>query len=119
MIPSQSMLMGRSKRQRNYLRRTLFAAGALGILAYFIASTVTGERGLFAAAEFKRANSVKAARLAQLQSDRDYLDRRVNALDPKHLDLDMLDEAARHVLSYSEEEEVLLKSGQPPIPPKP
>lgn len=108
------MFMGRA-RPKNYLRRTLMVAGALGILAYLAASAVEGERGLLAAAVLKRENAGKADTLARTEADRVYLEKRVKALDPKALDLDMLEEQARRVLFYADEGEILV---QPPkVPP--
>lgn len=111
------MFTGHSQ-PRNYLRRTVVVAGAVGILAYLVTSAVEGERGLLAAAQLKRENALKTAQLAEIQVRRDYIDRRVQGLDPAHLDLDMLGEAARRVLFYSEDGEIVIK-GSPPALPKP
>jgi len=93
---------------RNYLRRTLAVAGALGVLAYLFASGIEGPRGFIAAARLRAGNAAKAALLAEKEAERAYLDRRVKALDPQHLDLDMLGEQARRTLFFSEEGEVVI-----------
>ncbi|MFO1186370.1 MAG: septum formation initiator family protein [Alphaproteobacteria bacterium] len=108
------MFMGRA-RPKNYLRRTLMVAGALGILAYLAASAVEGERGLLASADLRRENALKADELVRAEAERVYLEKRVRALDPKALDLDMLEEQARRVLFYSDDGEILV--APPKVPP--
>jgi cell division protein FtsB len=100
---------------RNYLRRTLGVAAALGVLAYLVTSAVQGERGLVAAAQLKRENALASTKLAAAEAERDYLDKRVKALDPKHLDLDMLEEQARRVLFFSEDGEIVMPPAIPPL----
>jgi cell division protein FtsB len=53
--------------------------------------------------------------LAAVEAERDYLDKRVKALDPKHLDLDMLEEQARRVLFFSEDGEIVMPPAIPPL----
>jgi cell division protein FtsB len=101
------MFLGHAQ-PRNYLRRTLVVTAALGILAYLIASAIGGERGLEAASNLRLENAAKAERLAQIEAERAFLAKRVQALDPAHLDLDMLGEEARRVLFYSADDEIVL-----------
>jgi cell division protein FtsB len=98
-------------RARKYLLRTLTLAAALGILVYLVGGLIGGERGLAAA---KRLNSDIAGlqvRLTALDDERTYLQKRVDALDPDHVDLDMLSEEARRVLFYSEPDEIQIVPG--------
>ncbi len=108
------MFMGQSA-PRSYLRRSFVVAGAIGILAYLVASGIEGERGLLAASRLRAENTAKSIELAKVEGDRDYLSKRVDALDPQHLDLDMLGEEARRVLFFSNGDEIVVT----PAPAKP
>ncbi|MGB1547899.1 MAG: FtsB family cell division protein [Alphaproteobacteria bacterium] len=85
-------------------------APALGIAAitYFGYHTIQGEHGILAWVQLaSQVNQAKATVVA-IEEERDQLANRVRLLHPDHLDLDMLDEQARRLLSMGREDEILL-----------
>ena len=95
-------------RTRRYLLTTLALAAMLGLLVYLISGISGGDRGLAAAAQLRREISVLKTEYAALDGERGFLQRRVDALDPQHPDLDMLGEQARRVLYFSEPGELII-----------
>jgi cell division protein FtsB len=107
MILSSSMTS--HPRARRYLLTTLAIAAELGLLVYLISGITGGERGLSAARELRHDIADLKVKLTSFEDERAYLQKRVDALDPDHLDLDMLGEQARRVLFYSEPDEIVIK----------
>ena len=95
-------------RARRYLLTTLALAAMLGVLVYLISGLSGGARGLASAAQLHRDIAALKIRFAAVDSERSYLQKRVDALDPQHLDLDMLGEQARRVLYFSEPSELII-----------
>jgi cell division protein FtsB len=106
MIPLR--LMTAPSRARRYLLTTLVLAAMLGLLVYLVSGLSGGERGLAAAAQLRREIAVLKTEYAALNGERSYLQRRVDAMDPQHPDLDMLGEQARRVLFFSEPGELII-----------
>jgi cell division protein FtsB len=106
MIPSSSMTI--HTRAQRYLLRTIAIAAMLGLIVYLISGLMGGERGLSAKRQLRHDIADLQVKAAALDARRAFLEKRINALDPVHPDLDMLGEQARRVLFYSEPDEVLL-----------
>ena len=106
MIPLYSMT-SHSRAQR-YLFRTVAIAAMLGLIVYLVSGITGGERGLSAKRQLRRDIADLQVKLVALNYERTFMQKRIDALDPAHPDLDMLGEQARQVLFYSEPDEVLL-----------
>ena len=97
-------------------RARLIAGPVLGIslMCYFAYHLVEGERGLISWLRLSQEVKLAKTRLAQLDGEREALDRRVSLMRPEHLDRDMLDERARATLNYAGPNDVvILRSEQP------
>lgn len=86
----------------------------LGLLVYLVSGLTGGARGLQAAHQLHHDIAGLKVKLAALDSQRTYLQKRVDGLDPQHLDLDLLGEEARKVLFFAEPNEIVVQ----PEPPK-
>ena len=96
-------------RAHRYLVRTLGLAAAIGLLVYLITGLTGGDRGLAASQQLKSEIAELKLKYAAADKERQRLQRRVEALNPAHPDLDMLSEQARRVLFFSEPNEIVLK----------
>ncbi|MFZ1988249.1 MAG: septum formation initiator family protein [Alphaproteobacteria bacterium] len=99
-------------RAQRYLFRTIAIAAMLGLIVYLVSGITGGERGLSAKRQLRHDIADLQVKLVGLDSQRAFMQKRIDALDPAHPDLDMLGEEARQVLFYSEPDEILL------IPPR-
>jgi cell division protein FtsB len=82
---------------RPYVRLTILG----GLIVYFGAQALTGERGLLNEAERREALIDRRAELARLEAERSELQARVDGLSAEHLSVDLLEERARVVLGFS------------------
>ena len=83
-------------------RRARLIAGpvaGISLVMYFSYHLVEGDRGIVAWRELDGKIKTAEAQLAQSETIRMALDRRVALLRPNHLDRDMLDEQARRTLN--------------------
>jgi cell division protein FtsB len=97
-------------------RARLIAGPVLGIslMCYFAYHLVEGERGLISWLRLSQEVKLAKTRLAELDGEREALDRRVSLMRPEHLDRDMLDERARATLNLvAPHEIVILDTGKP------
>ncbi|MBF0562302.1 MAG: septum formation initiator family protein, partial [Alphaproteobacteria bacterium] len=76
------------RRARNVLTPLL----GLGAVVYFSYHAVQGDRGLLAWWQFRHEIQQAQAHLAQVNAQREALERRVKLLRPESLDPDLLDE---------------------------
>ena len=95
-------------RARRYMLRTVAIAAMLGAIVYLVSGITGGERGLSAKRQLRHDIADLQVKMAALDAQRTFMQRRIDALDPAHPDLDMLGEEARRVLFYSEPDEILL-----------
>lgn len=95
-------------RAQRYFVRTFAIAAMLGLVLYLVSGLTGGERGLSAKRQLRHDIAELQVKVASLDAQRNFLEKRIDALDPAHPDLDMLGEQARRVLFYSEPDEVLL-----------
>jgi len=98
-------------------KRAGFIAGpvlGVSLMCYFGYHLVQGERGLLSWLRLTQEVKLTHARLADLDGEREALDRRVSLLRPERLDPDMLDERARATLNLvSPHEIVILDNARP------
>jgi cell division protein FtsB len=100
--------MAASSKLKFMLRRAGPPALGLIVIAFFGGYAVTGPNGVLAYGDYKRQLEHKRAVLAQLEHRRAILANRVNLLDPRHADPDMVDELARKQLNVVHPDEVIV-----------
>ena len=81
---------------------------ALLLMIYFGYHIVQGERGLFSWMRLRQKVTESEQHLAQIQSEKETLERRVHLLRPDSVDQDMLEERAREVLNLGHPDEVVI-----------
>ncbi len=92
-------------------KRAGFIAGpvlGISLMCYFGYHLVQGERGLLSWLRLTQEAKLAKTRLADLDGEREALDRRVSLLRPEHLDRDMLDERARTTLNLVGPREIVI-----------
>ena len=92
-------------------KRAGFIAGpvlGISLMCYFGYHLVQGERGLLSWLRLTQEVKLAKTRLADLDGEREALDRRVSLLRPEHLDRDMLDERARTTLNLVGPHEIVI-----------
>ncbi|MFN9323604.1 MAG: FtsB family cell division protein [Holosporales bacterium] len=102
----------KDKRDAATKRRRLFLLVlAVLLLLYFTWHLITGHRGLMAWRQVDISLSQASATLAILNAEEKSLEHRARLLRRDNLDLDMVEEQARHSLGYMEPDEkiILLK----------
>jgi cell division protein FtsB len=82
------------------------------VFVYFIFHAVTGENGLFSYMSITKKVEDASLKLNELKNTRDYLDRNVQLLGNKTLDLDILDERCRYILNYASADDVIIKTNR-------
>lgn len=78
------------------------------LFAYFLFYTINGERGLFRYFYLKKEISQTQKIASQYNMKRTQLDEKVKLLSNKSLDLDLLDERVRTVLSFIDKDEFII-----------
>tara|TARA_B100001179_G_C18475284_1_gene353227 strand:- start:501 stop:824 length:324 start_codon:yes stop_codon:yes gene_type:complete len=94
---------------RKLLKLGLFAFGAV----YLAFHTLHGERGLYAWFSQSRQTAVLEAQLNETRNERERLEARINAMQPEHLDADLLDEQMRYMHSMAEPDELVILYDKP------
>ena len=89
----------------NYILGPLIA---LLLMIYFGYHIVQGERGLFSWMRLRQKISESEQHLAEIQSEKETLERRVHLLRPNSVDQDMLEQRAREVLNLGHSDEVVI-----------
>jgi cell division protein FtsB len=89
-----------------FMRRAFWPALGTLIIAYFLGSAVMGETGVLAWGDYSRAKAARAAELAGLEEHRSQLRQRVQLLDPRNADPDLVDEMVRSELHVIRPDEV-------------
>lgn len=79
------------------------------MISYFVYHSFNGQRGLFAYLSLKKELSEKNLELQKLKDERIALEHKVQLINPRTLDLDMLDEIARNSMGLiSSDEKVII-----------
>jgi cell division protein FtsB len=90
------------------LRRAALPALALAVMAFFGGYAVVGPNGMLAYGDYKRQIATHGRELAQLERRRGELQNRVDLLDPRHANPDMVDELVRKQLNVAHPNEVIV-----------
>ena len=93
---------------RVILRRAGPPALGLIVMAFFGGYAVIGPNGILAYGDYKRQLAARQATFAMLDKQRAALRNRVNLLDPRHADPDMVDYLVRKELNVTHPDEVIL-----------
>lgn len=100
--------MSRHLTLSDILRKSRFPLIIIGLMYYFANSFMTGENGYFAKQKTMAELEEKRAELETLRTTRAALDKKVSLMAPGHLDRDLLDEEARHVLGLADKDELVI-----------
>jgi cell division protein FtsB len=84
----------------------------VGILVYFVAHGLFGERGLVTLSHLEFEKTQAQAELSKLTKQRESMEARARLLRPDSLDLDMLDERTRGMLGYTKPNEYVVLFGK-------
>ena len=88
-----------------------FVTPSLIILAivYFSFYTLFGNRGLYRMFELEDQITIAKTQHNEIVQKRSDLERSVSLLEPKNLDLDMLDQRTREVLGYAHPDDIVIE----------
>ena len=81
---------------------------AIILLALFAGYAVIGSNGILAWGDYSRALQERRQELGKVQVERDRLKNRVDRLDPRHADPDLVDELVRRELNVTHPDEVII-----------
>ena len=90
------------------LRRAIAPAALLIVGIFFGGYAIFGPNGALAYGDIERQLAVKQRELAMLDRNRTELKNRVDLLDPRHADPDLVDELARKDLGVAHQDEVIV-----------
>jgi cell division protein FtsB len=90
------------------LRRAIAPAALMIVGVFFGGYAIFGPNGALADGDIERQLAVKQQQLAMLDKTRAELKNRVDLLDPKHADPDLVDELARKDLGVAHQDEVIV-----------
>jgi cell division protein FtsB len=105
MRPSQGL--------RRWARQIWLPVLGACVFGYFAYHVVQGDRGVIAWIRLEDELKESRTTLAQLKSERESLERRVELLNTGSLDLDLLEERARLMLNFVHPDDRLLVLRQP------
>ena len=91
------------------LRAVALPATAVIVVAFFGGYALFGSNGVLAWGDYSRRLEVRRAELARIENDKARLANRVALLDPKHADVDMVDELVRRDLGVANPHEVIIR----------
>ena len=81
----------------------------VGALLYFVFHAIRGENGLISYVLVKKQLSEHTVKLESLKAERIFLQKRVELLGNKALDLDILEERCRAILNYCYPDEIIVR----------
>lgn len=90
------------------LRRAALPGLVLTIIAFFGTYAVMGRNGVLAFGDYKAQLAKREVYYQQLDQRRAVLRNRVNLLDPRHANPDMVDEMVRKELNVAHPDEVIV-----------
>lgn len=100
--------VAKSKKLQSLLTSAAAPALALLIIAFFGGYAVLGSNGVLAWSDYNRQIKVRQAQLAKLSAEKAELANRVQLLDPRHANPDMVDELVRKELGVAHPDEVII-----------
>ena len=93
---------------RSLLMSAFGPALAIVLLALFAGYAVLGSNGILAWGDYSRALEERRDDLAKVRAERDRLKNRVDLVDPRRADPDMVDELVRRELNVGHPDEVIV-----------
>lgn len=100
--------MAQFAKLRSLLISAFGPALAIILLALFAGYAVLGSNGILAWGDYSRALEERREELAKVKAKRDRLKNRVDLLDPRHADPDIVDELVRRELNVTHPDEVIV-----------
>jgi cell division protein FtsB len=79
------------------------------LIIYFGYHSLNGQRGVFAYLKLKRDLAVQAQALSEVEGEKQLYEKKIKLLNPKSIDIDLLDELARRDLGLIGEGEYIVK----------
>lgn len=101
----------------DFLRRAALPAVAVLIMVNFAGYAIAGENGVLSWGDYRRMKDVRAAELAQLETERARLAHRAALLDPRSTDPDLAEELVRRDLGLVRPDEVIIELPDEPSAP--
>ena len=86
----------------------LFATALIAMMGYLSFAALQGEHGLFRLFQIEAQEAKLRGELTALKSERAAIENKTRRLSDRSLDLDLLDEQARKVLSLARTDEILI-----------
>ena len=100
--------MAQIAKLRSLLMSAFGPAVAIVLLALFAGYAVLGSNGVLAWGDYSHALHERQQELAKVKAERDRLKNRVDLLNPRHADPDMVDELVRRELNVGHPDEVIV-----------
>ncbi len=100
--------MAQIAKLRSLLMSAFGPALAIVLLALFAGYAVLGSNGILAWGDYSRALEERRDDLAKVRAERDRLKNRVDLVDPRRADPDMVDELVRRELNVGHPDEVIV-----------
>ena len=97
------------KRSRPAMGTLLYFGGAILLGPYFTFAAVQGDYGLFKRVEVRAESAALRLELAGLQAEVARMENLTTRLSDNFLDLDLLDEQARHLLGLIRADEIVIR----------
>lgn len=94
-------------RVRKKITNSLQILFFVGLVSYFLYHALTGDRGLFTLIKNTAKLQELQIELDSFRAERFKTEHKVEILRPDSLDLDLLDEQARNLLSYAKNNEMI------------
>ena len=99
---------------RRQARQIIASLLGISMIGYFAYHATEGEHGLRSYFALKQQIELARAERGAAEAERKVMERRVSALRATSLDLDMLDERARHILNLVHKDDFVIQLPQPP-----
>jgi cell division protein FtsB len=87
----------------------MFSVAVIALMTYLTFAAVQGEFGLFRLIQVQGQEEQLTQLLDRLEAERAVIANRTRRLSADHLDLDLLDERARHVLGLVHPDEIVIR----------
>lgn len=87
----------------------VFGVVVIALMSYLTFAALQGEHGLFRLFQVEAQEKRLRGELVELQTERAAVANKVRRLSTQHLDLELLDERARHVLGLARADEIMVR----------
>lgn len=92
------------------LRHVLFPVVIVALTVYFTYHIFQGQRGVLAWIKLNKKLNEQELILNDLMKEKESLEKEAYLLRPDSLDIDLLEEKARHVLNFAHPDEVVIQT---------